>query len=381
MSSFPEGRFYEQEFPQLEEIVVVQVKRIVEMGAYVNLLEYNGKEAMMLLSELSKRRIRSVSKLLRVGRTEVCRVLRVDEEKGYIDLSKRRVAPEEAQLKEEAFAKAKAVHGIMRHVAQNNNIDVEDLCMKISWPLYRIHAPAQQEVRGREAYECFRQHVAEETNVWELCDFAKPGADLTELKDKIKDEVEVHLRRRLIQQKIKVRAKVEVRCNAYEGIDAIKRALLKGQEVGQGKEDIELKIKLIAHPLFVVTCECREKDKGIAVMEEALQRIEESIRSEGGNFVETQAPRVVNQGQQGEDDDLGASGSDSSGSGDEENEEGMSADAAALGFEETEEEKAAKKEKIEQAEKKRLERREAKKKEAEAAKKDDDSEEDSDEED
>ena len=70
-------------------------------------------KGMMLLSELSKRRIRSVAKLLRVGRTEICMVLRVDQEKGYVDLSKRRVEPEDATAKEESFARAKAVHGIM----------------------------------------------------------------------------------------------------------------------------------------------------------------------------------------------------------------------------------------------------------------------------
>ena len=43
----------------------VQVKSIAEMGAYVSLLEYNGIEGMILLSELSRRRIRSVSKLIK----------------------------------------------------------------------------------------------------------------------------------------------------------------------------------------------------------------------------------------------------------------------------------------------------------------------------
>lgn len=37
----------------------------------MRLLEYNDIEGMILLSELSRRRIRSVAKLLRVGRNEV----------------------------------------------------------------------------------------------------------------------------------------------------------------------------------------------------------------------------------------------------------------------------------------------------------------------
>ena len=75
-------RMYEQEFPDIDEPVMVKVRSVAEMGAYVSLLEYNNIEGMILLSELSRRRIRSIPKLIRVGRNEVVVVLRVDEEKG-----------------------------------------------------------------------------------------------------------------------------------------------------------------------------------------------------------------------------------------------------------------------------------------------------------
>lgn len=84
-----------------------QVNNIAEMGAYVSLLEYAGAEGMILLSELSRRRIRSVNKLVKVGRAEPVVVLRVDRDKGYIDLSKRRVSPEEAAACEEKFNKVR----------------------------------------------------------------------------------------------------------------------------------------------------------------------------------------------------------------------------------------------------------------------------------
>jgi len=88
-------RMYENAFPEIDDVVMVQVTSIAEMGAYVRLLEYNNSEGMILLSEVSRRRIRSINKLIRVGRQEVCMVLRVDQEKGYIDLSKRRVSHED----------------------------------------------------------------------------------------------------------------------------------------------------------------------------------------------------------------------------------------------------------------------------------------------
>jgi translation initiation factor 2 subunit 1 len=52
------------------------------MGAYVKKLEYDNIDGMILLSELSRRRIRSIQKLIRIGRNEVVVVLRVDKEKG-----------------------------------------------------------------------------------------------------------------------------------------------------------------------------------------------------------------------------------------------------------------------------------------------------------
>ena len=71
-------------FPQVGEVVMVIVKDITDVGAYVSLLEYDGMEGMVLLSELSRKRIRSINKLIRVGRQEVVAVLRVDEDKGVI---------------------------------------------------------------------------------------------------------------------------------------------------------------------------------------------------------------------------------------------------------------------------------------------------------
>lgn len=62
--------------------------QIADMGAYVKLLEYDNIDGMILLSELSRRRIRSIQKLIRVGRNEVVVVLRVDKEKGTLGIGK-----------------------------------------------------------------------------------------------------------------------------------------------------------------------------------------------------------------------------------------------------------------------------------------------------
>ena len=41
-------RFYEQKFPEVEDVVMVNVRQIAEMGAYVSLIEYDNIEGMVI---------------------------------------------------------------------------------------------------------------------------------------------------------------------------------------------------------------------------------------------------------------------------------------------------------------------------------------------
>jgi translation initiation factor 2 subunit 1 len=224
-------RFYESVFPEAESLVMVNVRHIAEMGAYVYLLEYNNIEGMILLSELSRRRIRSINKLIRVNRNEVVMVLRVDKEKGYIDLSKRRVSPEDIAKCEDKFNKAKAVHSVLRHLADQRTLNLEDLYEKIGWPLYKKYG---------HAYDAFKMTLQPAE------DAEDPFATL-ELEDDVKADLLKYIKRRLAPQPIKVRADVEVSCFTYEGIDAIRDSLVKGIECGG--EMGEIKIRLIAPPM------------------------------------------------------------------------------------------------------------------------------------
>lgn len=225
-------------------------------------------------------------------------VLRADHEKGYIDLSKRRVDPEDAKLKDEWFAKAKAVHGIMRHVASLHDVDTDELCKKISWPLYKKYP---------DAHEAFRKHVNEEINMWDELDFSQPGTDLSGKEEALKADIEIYLRRRLVAQALRMRAKVDVSCSAFEGIDAIKDALSKGFEAST--EECEVKIKLIAHPMFMLTCQCTEKIIGENTLKKAIELIEETIKAKGGEFALRMAPELVGQEEKSHDEPGSETGS------------------------------------------------------------------------
>lgn len=316
-------RFYEKSLPDIDEVVMCQVRQIAEMGAYVKLLEYDNAEGMILLSELSRRRIRSIQKLIRVGRNEVVVVLRVDKEKGeldarrvppsvlllsrvsenltsalvfytgYIDLSKRRVSADDVIKCEERYNKSKAVQSILAHVAgklstgelsagaghvsEAGEAKLKELYEQVAWPLDK---------KFGHSYDAFKLAVTEPEAVFN-----------TELKDRVEPviikELQANIARRLTPQPVKIRADVEVTCFGYEGIDAIKKALQKAESLST--EVVPIKVKLVAPPLYVLVSHSTDKLGGIALLEQALKEIESEIKKEGGAINIKMMPKTVSE--------------------------------------------------------------------------------------
>ncbi|KAG5457965.1 MAG: eukaryotic translation initiation factor 2 alpha subunit-domain-containing protein [Olpidium bornovanus] len=281
-------RMYEARYPEVDDLVMVNVRQIAEMGAYVRLLEYDNIEGMILLSELSRRRIRSIQKLIRVGRNEVVVVLRVDKEKGYIDLSKRRVTPEDVQKCEERYNKSKAVHSIMRHVAEKTNVDLGALYQQIGWPLYRKY---------QHCFDAFKLAIMEAEKVLDIdlllaSATSAVGVDREHhllTNEHVSRELLNNIKRRLTPQPIKIRADIEVACYGYEGIDAVKAALIAGEACST--PEVSIKIRLVAPPFYVMITSSLDKAAGIDILERAIVEVDETARSMGGHL----APRAVSE--------------------------------------------------------------------------------------
>ena len=94
--------------------MAVVTTELRDMGANVRLLEYDNLEGFIMLSHVSTRRVRSVQKFLKIGRKEMMEVLRVDEEKMCIDLSKKSMKPDAVDEAYKKYISSKKVHAIMK---------------------------------------------------------------------------------------------------------------------------------------------------------------------------------------------------------------------------------------------------------------------------
>ncbi|KAL6925641.1 eukaryotic translation initiation factor 2 subunit alpha [Hanseniaspora valbyensis] len=289
MSSQYSCRFYENKYPEVDDVVMVNVQQIAEMGAYVKLLEYDNIEGMILLSELSRRRIRSIQKLIRVGKNEVVVVLRVDKEKGYIDLSKRKVSSEDIIKCEAKYQKSKAVNVILRQIAEKFNEDILKLYEAIVWPLARKYG---------HCYDAFKLSINDDTIVTKEAFGNSPI-----VTDEILKDVKKQVQRRMTPTILRFRSDIEVSCFNYEGIDAIKETLMRVEEElsteatnnedNDEKEPISIKIKLVAAPLYVISTQCYNKNLGVQKLEEAINKITQYITKYDGVCNVVMAPKAI----------------------------------------------------------------------------------------
>jgi len=155
------------------------------------------------------------------------------------------VDPEDVTKCEERYNKAKAVHSVLRHVADQKKLRLETLYQRIGWPLYRKY---------KHAYDAFKIALAETGE--DIFDSEGVEAD-----EETKNMLVSYVKRRLAPQPVKIRADIEVTCFTYEGIEAIRESLTIGEE--SGTPDVPVRIKLIAPPMYVMTSMTLDKDLGI----------------------------------------------------------------------------------------------------------------------
>jgi translation initiation factor 2 subunit 1 len=198
---------------------------------------------------------------------EVAVVLHVDNVKGYIDLSKKKVTAEEILKCETKWNNAKWVHSVISRVAEQCSEDPEladwdllRLSQCVTWPL------------SPHAYEALREGVA------------------LDVPPKLATLIQDNVRKRMQVLYVKIRADIDVMCYRYDGIDSIKEALRCGLAVDK---DGQLSITLNKSPSYMVTLYTSNKEKGIALVKQACDAIVQQITKLGGSGIIQREAGVV----------------------------------------------------------------------------------------
>src|SRR4030043_700631 len=117
---------HKPEWPEFGDLVIASIESVMDYGAYANLDEYH-RRGFLHISEISSARIRNVRDFVRESQKMVLKVLRVDVEKGHIDLSLRRVTKRERIEKIKSWKKERKGDALLRGVAEKLGLSVDEV--------------------------------------------------------------------------------------------------------------------------------------------------------------------------------------------------------------------------------------------------------------
>jgi translation initiation factor 2 subunit 1 len=265
---------YENELPDEGDLVVVKITKVEETGAHCKLLEYGEIDAMLPCTEYSRKRIKSVKKLVRPGKQDVLEVLKVDKVKNYIDLSKKHVTKEEVVKVSSNFHKSKFVHSLLKHIASSKqckalNVTLTDLYQQIGWPLYKDYD---------HAFDGF-----------EMASHDSSILSKYTIDNSIKDVLWKSLQHKFAPKPKTISAIVQVSCAGPRGINAIKEALSCGQNANNNDDNdkkYKIDISVVKCPEYSISCRGIEVEKISHMIKKSMNAIQQSIEAvEGGTFL------------------------------------------------------------------------------------------------
>jgi len=265
--------FYEKTVPEKDELVMVRVNSIDDMGVLCSLLEYDELQGFLPLSEISRKRMRSVLRHVRVGQKQVLQVIRVDTERGYTDLSKKYISEVERTAGTEKYNKGKTVHSIAKRLAETKHMEIQEIYKQLIWPLYKNY-----------------DHPHDAFKILASSDSITEVYKGLEIPEDLKDALLKFVKHQLAVQPVKIGAEVDV-TSFVGGIDDIKAALKAGLEVGGGESDV--KIQLVSSPTFLIWTTTVDEQAGISALESVITVIQEEITKLGGNFSVLKEPAVI----------------------------------------------------------------------------------------
>ena len=238
------------------EIVLCTVSKINYHSVFVTLNEYSNKSGMLHISEISPGRIRNIKDFVKEDKVIVCKVLKVDEKKGHIDVSLRRVNENQRRDKIDTLKQEQKADKIIEFVAKETKVDSK-----------KIYDGLNQIVSSKfdHMHQAFNAVVVDEFDLSEV-----------NLDKKVLSVLEETIRTRISPPEVIIKAKLHLESYEQDGIEQIKKLL-------QSFADMDTEIISIhylgggSHQIELTGDEYEPLEKLFTSMKEALDASEKTI--------------------------------------------------------------------------------------------------------
>ncbi|MBU0615250.1 MAG: translation initiation factor IF-2 subunit alpha [Nanoarchaeota archaeon] len=193
-------------FPEENELVLCTINNIQHHSVFSKLDEYD-RVGLIHISEVSPGRIRNIRDFVVEGKKVVCKVLRVDLEKGHIDLSLRRVNESQKKAKISEIKQEQKAEKILELVCKSLSLDVKKV---------------YSDIMGKEKYHSL-YHLFEDIS-FDRFDMSKLGID-----KKLVESLVPIIKERIKPPEVEISGEFRLSSFDPDGVNVIKNALKKAQ--------------------------------------------------------------------------------------------------------------------------------------------------------
>jgi translation initiation factor 2 subunit 1 len=252
-----------QEWPETGELVIATIQSVTDYGAYAKLDEYD-KQGLLHVSEISSSWIRNIRDFVREGQKVVLKVLRVDAEKGHIDLSLRRVTKREKIEKMMAWKKERKAETLLRTVAE-----------KLGLPSEQVYENAGAAVEKEYGlYEGFERSAREGPEI-----LTKIG-----ISEELANAFAEVAQERIHIPMVKVKGIIEVSCMKPNGVKIIKEAFLNAKKAEKSR-NAKLRFYVVAAPKYRVEVLADNYKHAEDAFQRAAENVVSNVTKAGGQGV------------------------------------------------------------------------------------------------
>ncbi|MDP7116195.1 MAG: S1 RNA-binding domain-containing protein [Candidatus Woesearchaeota archaeon] len=245
--------------PEEDELVICTVTAVQHHSVFARLDEYQ-RTGLIHISEVSPGRIRNIRDFVKEGKVIVCKVLRIHQEKGHIDLSLRRVNEGQRRAKLEEIKKEQFAEKLVGGTAKQFNVKGDQLYKKL----------VEAVQKNYETLYPFFEAVSEGSANFEKID----------IDDKIKKALEESIQEKITPPEVSIRGKFFMKTNEPDGITHIKEVMLGVEKL---KGEIAISYDGAGkYKLRVTSSDFKDAEK---VLKKAIDKVTAGFEKHNGKVV------------------------------------------------------------------------------------------------
>ncbi|MCF2139730.1 MAG: S1 RNA-binding domain-containing protein [Candidatus Lokiarchaeota archaeon] len=257
-------------FPEPGELVVCRVTNVqrgyvqVELEDYAGLPHEERAQGMVHISELSNRWVKNINSIVSIGQRLVLQVIRVNKDRGYLDLSLRRVNKIQRTTVMNQWRYAIKLEGLLNFFAEQHGMTLSDLYEKAIWALIDQYGEI------RNAFETIKEDGFEAL-------INTPGLDISE---DLQKELYKLIIENITISKVNLQVEFDIRSFEGNGIEVIKEGFAAVKRLRKPK-GVEISFAYIGAPIYRMNLEAKDYHTAEKFLEKVHKKFEETIGHAG----------------------------------------------------------------------------------------------------